>query len=103
MKVNKIKLALSVLTGGLMTLGCSSSDTTTSGGGNIQFTASGEVLALGGYAFPPATADDPAYVDGWEVSFSKLLVTIDHIILAENPDTSPTDQSKTGKTVAKLD
>ncbi|HVW27857.1 MAG TPA: hypothetical protein VHC69_20970 [Polyangiaceae bacterium] len=80
---------------------CGSS--TNSEGGKVQFTASGEVLALGGYAFPPATSDDPAFVDGWEVRFSKFLTTIDHITLSENPDTSPTDQSKTGKKIAELD
>ena len=42
----------------------------------IQFTASGEVLALGGYAFPPANADAAAFVDGWEIHFTKLL---DHL------------------------
>lgn len=80
--------------------GCGSSNNQ---GGTIQFTASGEVLALGGYGFPPASADAAAFVDGWQVSFSKLLVTIDHINLSENPDTSPTDQSLTGKKVAQLD
>jgi hypothetical protein len=73
------------------------------GGGAIQFTASGEVLALGGYAFPPATLDAPAFVDGWEVRFTKLLVTLDKITLSENPDFSPTDQSLTNKIVAQVD
>ena len=80
---------------------CSSSDS--NNGGKVQFTASGEVLALGGYAFPPAGADDPAFADGWEIKFSKLLVTVDHITLSENPDKSPSDQSKTGKKVAQVD
>ena len=71
--------------------------------GKVQFTASGEVLALGGYAFPPASPDDAAFADGWEVKFSKLLVTIDHIKLSEGPDTSPADQSKVGKLVAQVD
>jgi hypothetical protein len=72
-------------------------------GGKVQFTASGEVLALGGYGFPPATSDDPAFADGWEVKFAKLLVTVDHITLSENPDASPSDQAKTGKKVAQVD
>jgi hypothetical protein len=71
--------------------------------GTIQLTASGEALALGGYAFPPASADATAFVDGWEVRFSKLLVTVDHITLSENPDAVPTDQSQTGRLVAQLD
>ena len=72
-------------------------------GGAIQFTTSGETLALGGYAYPPPTSGDPAFVDGWEVTFSKLLVTIDHLTLSESPDTSPTDESQTGKLVAQVD
>lgn len=105
MKTRNIDTALFAFMASNLVFGCGDSDdsTTTTGGGGIQFTASGEVLALGGYDFPPATEDDPAYVDGWEVKFSKLLVTIDHITLSENPDTSPSDQSRTGKLVARLD
>ena len=76
------------------------------GGGNgakVQFSASGEVLALGGYGFPPATADAPAFVDGWEIHFTKFLTTIDKIKLYANPDTSPTDQSQVGALVAEVD
>ena len=73
------------------------------GGGNILVTASGEVLALGGYAFPPASPDDVAFVDGWEIQFSKLLVTFDHVKLSSNPDLSPTDESQTGGVVAQAD
>src|SRR5262249_48369680 len=54
-------------------------------GGSIAFTISGEVLALGGYSFPPASADDPAFVDGWEVKFTRVLVTVDRIKLSDNP------------------
>ncbi len=88
--------------GCIAAIGCGSSSDNTAGG-KVRFSASGEVLALGGYGFPPATADDPAFVDGWEVRFSKFLTTIDHITLSENPDSSPTDQSKTGKKVAEVD
>jgi hypothetical protein len=80
--------------------GCSSGNS--GGGGTVQFTASGEVLALGGYAFPPAQAGDPIFVDGWEVNFDELLVTLDNITLSENPDKAPTDQSKTDKAVARV-
>ena len=109
------------LLAGLATTGCSSNDTTPAspdmkqmmsvdlgqsmmptGGGTVQFTASGEVLALGGYAFPPATADDPAFVDGWEIKIEELLVTFDNITLSENPDKSPTDQSLTDAPVARI-
>ncbi len=84
----------------LSLLACGSSD---SNGPKIQFAASGEVLALGGYAYPPASADAVAFADGWEIHFTKFLTTIDKIILSTNPDTSPTDQSQVGRKVAELD
>src|SRR6201999_3505515 len=58
---------------------------------------------LGGYAFPPAAMDDPAFVDGWEVKFDRLLVTVDKITLSDNPDKVPTNQSMTGNVVAEVD
>jgi len=82
--------------------GCSDGVTSTSSPG-VVFAASGEVLALTGYAFPPATADDPAFVDGWEVNFDRLLVTLDKITLSSNPDQVPGDQSQTGSLVAEVD
>src|SRR5207302_1134314 len=44
-----------------------------------------------------------AFVDGWEIRFTKFLTTIDKIKLYTNPDTSPTDQSLVGSLVAELD
>jgi hypothetical protein len=85
----------------LLVAACGSSSS--QNGAKIQFTASGEVLALGGYGYPPATADDPAFVDGWEIHFTKFLTTIDKIKLYTNPDTSPTDQSQVGSLVAEVD
>jgi hypothetical protein len=73
------------------------------GKGGVLFSASGEALALTGYPFPPAQDGDPAFVDGWDVRFERLLVTIDAIRLSENPDTTPGDQSKTGNLVAQVD
>ena len=73
------------------------------GAGGIWITASGEVLALGGYPFPPTSADAVAFVDGWDVRFERLLVTVDHVTLSENPDHVAGDQSQTGPEVAKLD
>jgi hypothetical protein len=72
-------------------------------GGSVQVTTSGEVLALGGYPFPPRGAGDPAFVDGWEVRLEEVLVTLDHFTLSENPDKSPTDQSQTDRPVARAD
>ncbi len=72
------------------------------GPGGILFAASGEVLALTGYPFPPANAGDPAFVDGWDVHFSRLLVTIDNITLSDGPNVRPGDESCTEPTVAKV-
>jgi hypothetical protein len=82
---------------------CGSSSSNTSNGSKIQFSASGEVLALGGYAYPPPTADSAAFVDGWEIHFTKFLTTIDKIKLWKNPDTNPGDQSQVGTQVAEVD
>ncbi len=73
------------------------------GGAGVLFTASGEALALTGYAFPPAQDGDTAFVDGWAVHFERLLVTLDKLRLSENPDAVPGDQGRTGKVVAELD
>ena len=73
------------------------------GPGGILLTASGEALALTGYTFPPATAGDPAFVDGWDVKFTRLLTTIDKITLSENPDSVPGDESQAGAVIAKAE
>jgi hypothetical protein len=75
---------------------------TDQGSNAVLITASGEVLALGGYDFPPA---DPevAFRDGWEVKYSKMLVTFDHVTLSRNPDKSPGDQSQVDALVAQED
>jgi hypothetical protein len=74
------------------------------GPASVLFTASGEELAFTGYDFPPTDGMDlVAFVDGWDVKFDRLLVTIDKITLSENPNMAPTDQSKTGPLVAQAD
>jgi hypothetical protein len=72
------------------------------GGGGILFAASGEVLALTGYPFPPVNMGDPAFVDGWDVRFTRLLVTVDNITLSSNPDQSQGNESQTGPVVARV-
>ncbi len=76
---------------------------TTASSPGIVFAASGEVLAIGGYPFPPMTHDDPAFVDGWDVKFDRLLVTIDKITLSANPDKVAGDPSQTGGVVGEVD
>src|SRR5450631_4430365 len=71
-------------------------------GGTASLAASGEVLALTGYPFPPANDGDPAFVDGWNVHFTRLLVTLDNITLSNGPDVTPGNQSCTEPTVAKV-
>src|SRR5262245_12484119 len=78
--------------------GCGSD--TSAGGGSIVFTASGEALALGGYDFPFSEA---GFVDGWEVKFTALIVTVDKITLSENPDRNPGLASEIGALVAQVD
>jgi len=70
--------------------------------GGVLFTASGEVLALTGYPFPPVNDGDPAFVDGWDVHFTRLLVTVDNITLSNGPNIRPGDQSCMEPTVAKV-
>src|SRR5687768_2632308 len=67
---------------------------------SLTVTISGEGAALSGFSFPSA-ANEPSFVDGWEVKFDRILVTVDNIVLTDNPDMSPTDQSVTGAVVAK--
>jgi hypothetical protein len=73
------------------------------GPAGIVFAASGEALALTGYPFPPVNSGDPVFVDGWDVKFTRLLVTIDKIKLWSNPDYSSNDESQTGPQVAEVD
>lgn len=99
---------IAVCASALCAFGCgSSSDASSTGGGTqggtIKFSASGEVLALGGYDFPPATMDDAAFVDGWAIKFDEFLVTVDKIKISENPDMNPGDQSQVGMLVGEVD
>ncbi|TMQ04036.1 MAG: hypothetical protein E6J90_52400 [Deltaproteobacteria bacterium] len=64
------------------------------GGNGILLTASGEAFAKDGYAFPPISPDQVVFVDGWAVSYDRVLTTFDHITLSDGPDKVPTDQSR---------
>lgn len=79
----------------LLVSACSSNEEA-SPKGDVVVTISGEEHARSGFAFPPSSANDPAFVDGWDVRFERLLVTIDEVAVSEGPDTSPTDQTLTG-------
>ncbi len=72
--------------------------------GQLVLTASGESLALNGYAFPAANSGDPVFADGWEIHFSHFIATFDKVSLWNNPEANPvTDQSQHGSLVAELD
>jgi hypothetical protein len=83
--------------------GCASDNPSSNGAaraGAVQISASGEASGLLGFAFPPSGKDDPFFVDGWAVTFSKFLVTFDNVTLSTGPDTDPGDQAKIGNVVA---
>lgn len=69
---------------------------------SLLFTVTGEGAATDGTAFPPATAGEPYFLDGWEVTYSHVLVTIGAASVHENPDLNPNDQSQTGALVAEV-
>lgn len=71
--------------------------------GPFRVTISGEAAATEGFAFPPASAGAPYFVDGWEFVFDSAVVAVDKVTVSEDPDLSPADQSKTGRLVAQLD
>lgn len=69
----------------------------------VRALVTGEEFAVNGYAFPPGTGQEIVFQDGWEVKYSRVLVTVGAVHLSANPDLSPTDQSKTGEKVAQLE
>ena len=72
--------------------------------GGFAITVSGEDLAQTGYDFRPgASVDDdpPPFVDGWEVKFTHVIVTLANVRLAEDPDQDPADPQTTGSEVAR--
>lgn len=67
----------------------------------LVVSVAGEDAATNGFAFPRAAPGDLAFVDGWDVRFDRILVTVDAIVLTENPDANPTDQEQTGAIVQR--
>jgi hypothetical protein len=79
--------------------GCGSADPKKAG--ELQVTVSAEGLGAHGYAFPPTSGQEIAFVDGWSVEFDRIIVAIDDIRLSKVPDKDPGDQSVTGADVAE--
>jgi hypothetical protein len=75
------------------------------GNGGILVTVSGEDLAVNGYPFETGVSksegDPPAFVDGWDVKFEHLIVTIGSVKLSDNPDKNPDDPKDMGAVVAE--
>lgn len=75
---------------------------TTAVNNSFLVTISGEESATEEFHFPPAAMDGHAYfVDGWELKFEHVIVTIGGVTLHENPDLNPNDPSQTGALVAE--
>ncbi len=90
--------------GGTGSGGTSSYPPADPGKGGILVTVSGEDLAVKGYDFTPASlseGDPPAFVDGWELKFEHVIVTLDNIRLSADPDKDPGSPDKVGDTVAE--
>jgi hypothetical protein len=45
---------------------------------------------------------EPYFLDGWQLSFEHVLVTVAQVTLSENPDFNPNDPSQTGAAVAQV-
>ena len=93
-------LSFAAVTSLAAVIACGSDDHGHEEAGTLRITIAGDGEALTGFAFPPATPEEAAFVDGWEVKFERVLITVDNIVLADSPDTSPTDQSITGGVLA---
>lgn len=86
----------------LALLACSSSESSNQG---FQITVSGEALATTGYAFHANSSvgdDPPSFVDGWEVRFEHVIITVGNIHLDANPDLDPSDPTRMGPEVARV-
>ncbi|HVH47180.1 MAG TPA: hypothetical protein VM925_32805 [Labilithrix sp.] len=96
------KAALALALGTVTSLAACSAHDHEDASPDLTVTISGEGAALTGFAFPPVSANDHAFVDGWDVRFDRILVTVDSIALSDSPDMSPTDQAQTGAVVASV-
>jgi hypothetical protein len=76
------------------------------GEGAFWVTVSGEDLALLGYDWSPtseANGDPPAFVDGWAVRFTHVIITVDHLRINADPDRDEANPLQLGPLVASAD
>ena len=72
--------------------------------GSLLVTVTGEGSATDGTAFPPPSGGGaPYFLDGWELSYEHVLVTVGSVSISDGPDTNPNDQSVTGPLVAQAE
>ena len=74
------------------------------GKGGFFVTVSGESLAVTGYDWTSgslAEGDPPGFVDGWEVRFEHVILTLGNIRLNADPDKDPGAPDKLGALVAE--
>lgn len=70
---------------------------------SLLITVTGEGEATEGTGFPPAPGGGaPYFVDGWELTYEHVLVTVGSVSVLEGPETNPNDQSVTGPLVAEV-
>lgn len=68
---------------------------------SLLITITGEAAATEGTGFPPTSSGEPFFIDGWEITYEHVLVTVGSVSVAEGPETNPNDQSVTGALVAE--
>lgn len=70
---------------------------------SLLVTITGESSATEGTGFPPAPGGgEPFFIDGWELTYEHVLVTVGAVNVSEGPETNPNDQSITGPLVAEV-
>lgn len=84
----------------LLATGCGDGDEAGPRSGRVEVQISGEELATDGIPFPDG--GEVVVVDGWELRFSHVLVTVGGLTLSSDPDRAPADQLQTGGAVASL-
>lgn len=68
---------------------------------SLLVTVTGESSAIEGNAFPPPVGAELYFLDGWEIAYEHVLVTVGSVNISEGPDTNPNDQAVTGPLVAE--
>jgi hypothetical protein len=68
--------------------------------GSLLLTISGG-SAIGGVGFPPRSAGNPYFLDGWQLTFQHVVVVVGQVTVALSPDLDAGDPAQTGPAVAR--